>query len=165
MIFEPFGGLVILLVIAVTLIVGLIVAIAGRKSKRTVAVGVLIVAAPWMLLMLLMMLSPHEIDEWNPAIGSDTDVIGKWTTDGYLIAIRPDSSFEATIQGISLKGSWRRMDWNLYLTDSNGAERYMRFVHDSGDLILLPNPPVDDDFVPGPMAIKRSEQDARGNRR
>lgn len=155
MIFEPFGGLVIILLIVAGLVVGLVVAIAGRKSKRTLSMGVLIIAAPWMLLLLLAALSPHEIDEWNPSIHSDSEIIGEWKGTSSSITIRPDSSFTASIQGIVPEGKWRRADWNLYLTDTNGAEHYMRFVQDGGNLTLLPNPPQDGYFAPGSMALKR----------
>ncbi len=152
MIPEPFGGLIILVAIAAALIVGLVVAISGRKSKRTLAVGIAIIGAPWLLLILLVILSPQDIDEVNPNIVSDSEVFGVWKIDDYTIALRPDSSFVATIEGLPLKGKWRRMDWNLYLTESNGIERYMRFVQDSGDLLLLPKPPDGDYLDPGPMA-------------
>lgn len=160
MIFEPFGGLVILALIAVALIAGLTVAIVGRKSKRTLSMGVLIIAAPWMLLLLLAALSPHEIDEWNPSIHSDSEIIGEWKIDGSSVTIQPDSSFAAAIQGDVFKGNWIRKDWNLFLTDMNGAEHQMRFVQDRGELILLPNLPEHDHFAPGTMALKRSEPTA-----
>jgi hypothetical protein len=163
MIPEPLGGLIILVAIVFALIVGLVVATAGRKSKRTLTVGIAIISAPWFLLILMVILSPPDIDEVNPNIVSDSEVFGVWKIDDYAITLRPDLTFVATIEGLPLEGKWRRMDWNLYLTESNGIERYMRFVQDSGDLLLLPKPPEGDYFDPGPMARRTSEQVTDGN--
>ncbi|MFT5489863.1 MAG: hypothetical protein ACI8V5_000202 [Limisphaerales bacterium] len=151
---EPFGGLLLLAAFAVSFIVGLFVAIAGRESKKRVFTGIGIIAAPWILLALLAILSPG-IDEWNPTLDADSAAWGTWEGDGYLIELKSDSSYAAKLKDESRSGTWRRMDWNVYLANADGQERYMRFVEDSGGLLLLPDPPRDDSLSTGPITRKR----------
>jgi hypothetical protein len=151
---EPFGGLLLLAAIAASLIVGLLVIVTGRKRKKMVFTGLGIIAAPWFLLALLAILSPG-IDEWNPMLTSDSAAWGTWEGDGYSIVLRPDSTYAANLNGESMSGSWRRTDINVYLSGGTVEERYMRFVEDSGDLLLLPDPPRDESPYPGPITKRR----------
>jgi len=151
---EPFGGLIFLAFIAASLIIGLLVIVISRKRKIAVLTGLGIIAGPWCLLALLAIISPG-IDEWNPILTSDFDAWGTWEGDGYTVVLNPDSTYTANLDGQSLSGSWRRMDFNVYLSSSSAQERYMRFVEDSGELLLLPDPPRDESTNPGPITKKR----------
>jgi hypothetical protein len=151
---EPFGGLLLLAAIAASFIVGLLVLVTGRKRNKMLFAGVGIIAAPWFLLALLAILSPG-IDEWNPILASDSAAWGTWEGDEYSIVLKPDSTYSANLKGESISGSWRRMDFNVYLSGGNVDERYMRFVEDSGDLLLLPDPPRDESPYPGPIMKRR----------
>jgi len=159
---EPFGGLIILVAIAASFIVGLFVIITGRKHKKRVFAGLGIIAAPWLLLGLFAILSPG-IDEWNPVLESDSAAWGTWKGEGYLIELKPDSTYTADLNGESKSGTWRRMDFNVYLSDGGVEEHYMRFVEDSGDLLLLPDPPRDESPYPGPI-MKRDNKTRHSNR-
>lgn len=151
---EPFGGLLLLAAIAASFLIGLAVVVTGRKCRKRICVGVGIIFAPWILLGLLAIISPG-IDEWNPSLESDSSAWGTWEGDGYLIELNPDSTFTAKLKNESATGAWRRTDWNVYLVTADGEERYMRFVEDSGDLILLPDPPRDESPQPGPITKRR----------
>ncbi|MCX6855984.1 MAG: hypothetical protein NTV80_13880 [Verrucomicrobia bacterium] len=154
MIPEPFGGLFILVGIAGCFLLGLAIAIAGRRSKIFRITGVGIIVAPWALLMLASVLIPG-VDEWNPTIESDSEAVGAWEGDGYKIELKRDATFVMQHGRKSSSGFWRRMDWNVYLASEHEPERYMRFVEDSDELLLLPDPPRDDSFQPGPIMRKR----------
>lgn len=151
---EPFGILLLLAAIAGSFVVGSVIAIAGRKSGKGLFTGIGIMAAPWMLLVLLIMSTPG-IDEWNPTLSSDAAAWGDWEGDGYLIKLNADSTFTAKLKQESITGNWRRMDFNVYLVTADGNERYMRFVEDSGRLLLLPDPPRDESPRPGPVTRKK----------
>lgn len=161
MIFEPFGGLFILAGIAGSFFLGLAIAIVGRRSKIFLITGVGIIVAPWALLILASVLIPG-IDEWNPTIESDSEAVGSWEGDGYKIELKRDATFVMQHGSKSSSGIWRRMDWNVYFTFDHEPERYMRFVEDSGELLLLPEPPNDESFQPGPI-MKRRQKDAPSN--
>jgi hypothetical protein len=151
---EPFGGLLLLAAIAASFILGLFIIVTGRKRKKMLFTGLGIIAAPWFLLALLAILSPG-IDEWNPMLASDSAAWGTWEGDGYSIVLKPDSTYTANLNGESVSGSWRRTDFNVYLSGGTVEERYMRFVEDSGDLLLLPDPPRDESPYPGPITERR----------
>lgn len=151
---EPFGGLLILAVIAASFVIGLLVIITGLKHRNRVLAGFGIICAPWFLIAFLALLSPG-IDEWNPILDSDAYAWGTWEGEGYKIVLNSDSTFTADLKGKSMNGNWRRMDFNLYLSNDANQERYMRFVIDSGELLLLPDPPRDEPTHPGPITRKR----------
>ena len=151
---DLFGTLLLLAAIAASFIVGLLVMITGRKRKKRLLAGLGIMAAPWFLLALLAILSPG-IDEWNPTLESDSAAWGTWEGDGFSIVLKPDSTYTANLKGESRSGTWRRLDFNIYLSDMGVEDRYMRFVEDSGDLLLLPDPPRDESPYPGPIMKKR----------
>lgn len=151
---EPFGGLLLLLAIVVFFIAGIAVAVIGRKSRRRVFTGLGIIAAPWLLLLMLAVLSPG-IDEWNRDLESPSEAWGIWEGDGYRIELSSDQSFSSKRDGELLTGTYRIEDWNVFLTDGSGKEGYMRFVEDSGELLLLPDPPRDESPRPGPITRKR----------
>ena len=151
---EPFGGVLLLLAITGSLIVGGTIAVLGRRSRNRVFAGIGIIAAPWIMLLLLAVLSPG-IDEWNRDLKSPSEAWGTWEGDGYHIELNSDQSFSSTHDGQSLTGTYRIEDWNVFLTDSNGKDGYMRFVEDSGELLLLPNPPRVEMVNPGPITRKR----------
>ncbi|MBC7981112.1 MAG: hypothetical protein H7Y36_11165, partial [Armatimonadetes bacterium] len=96
-----------------------------------------------------------EIDEWNPVIDSDSDAWGSWEGEGYRIELKQDSTFTMKEGTESKSGNWRRMDYNLYLSSEDSPERYMRFVEEAGDLLLLPKPQYGEPFQPGPITKKR----------
>ena len=154
MIFEPFGGLFILAGIGACFLLGLSIAIAGRRSKVSVVSGLGIIFSPWALLILASVFVP-EIDEWNPTIQSDSEAGGGWEGDGYKIELKRDATFVMQHGSKSSSGTWRRLDWNLYLASEHEPERYMRFVEDSDELLLLPEPPNDELFQPGPLMKRR----------
>ena len=151
---EPFGGLLLLLAIAASFCVGVAVAIIGRRSRKQVCIGVGIVAAPWVLLLLLAVLSPG-IDEWNRDLKDPSEAWGIWEGEGYQIELNSDSSFTSRRGGQTSNGTYRVEDWNVFLTENNGKNGYMRFVEDSGELLLLPEPPRDESPHPGPITRKR----------
>ena len=151
---EPFGGLLLLLAIAAFFVVGIAVAIIGRKSRKQIGIGIGFIATPWILLLLLALLSP-EIDEWNRDLKTPSEAWGTWQGDGYLIELKSDLSFTSKRDGQSLTGTYRIEDWNVFLTENNGKECYMRFVENSGELLLLPDPPRVEMVNPGPITRKR----------
>lgn len=112
------------------------------------------IVAPWALMILASVLIPG-IDEWNPTIQSDSEAVGGWEGDGYKIELKSDATFVMQRGTKSSSGIWRRMDWNVYLTSEHEPERYMRFVVDSDELLLLPEPPNDESFQPGPIMKRR----------
>ena len=150
---EPFGGLIMLAAIAVFFIVGVCITIVGRKSRRRVVSGIFIIITPWILLSLLYLVSPR-IDDWNPSLSSDSAAWGTWEGDGYVVELKSDSTYTAQLKDESISGTWKRMDFNVYLSTSDNQERYMRFVEDSGILLLLPDPPRDESPHPGPITKK-----------
>ena len=105
-------------------------------------------------MLLLALLSP-EIDEWNRDLKAPSEAWGTWQGDGYLIELKSDLSFTSKRDGQSLTGTYRIEDWNVFLTENNGKNGYMRFVEDSGELLLLPDPPRDESPRPGPITRKR----------
>lgn len=145
---EPFGGIIFLVIIAITFVVGLHV---GKKSARK---GILIIVTPWIALILASIIFP-DIDEWNPMIKSDESAWGLWEGDGYRIQLNSDETFTFQFEDQSLQGTWSRMDFNVYLNADSGKDLYMRFVEDSGNLLLLPKPPIDESPRPGPITRKR----------
>ncbi len=151
---EPFGGFLLLAAIAVSTFAGVVVLLVGKSSRKVVFAGYGMIAAPWIFLAMIALLSPG-IDEWNPSIQSDSDAWGTWEGGGYLIDLNADLTYDAVLKDESINGTWAREDWNLYLTGADGRERYMRFVEDSGQLILLPKPPRDDSPYPGPKTRKQ----------
>ena len=114
----------------------------------------MVIVIPWIILCLLALFFP-VIDEWNPSLESESDAWGTWQGDEYLITLNSDLTFTAKLKNESIKGTWRRMHFNVYLNANEGQERYMRFVEDSGDLLLLPEPPRDESPYPGPITKKR----------
>ena len=154
MIFEPLGGLFILAGIAGCFLIGLTIVLACRRSRIFVISGIGIMLAPWALLFLASILIP-EIDEWNPTIRSDSEALGSWEGDGYAIELRRDATFTMQHGSEKSSGTWRRMDWNVHFSTEHEPERYMRFVEDSNELLLLPEPPDDESFQPGPIMKKR----------
>jgi hypothetical protein len=151
---EPFGGIMFLSLATVTLFTGLVIAIRGRESKSEFRKGITIIAAPWMVIVLISLIFP-SIDEWNPILQSDEAAFGFWEGSGYKIQLNSDSTFTLNYKDQSLEGTWRRMDFNVYMRADTGKEHYMRFVEDSGKLILLPKPPIDESPRPGPITKKR----------
>ena len=151
---EPFGGLLLLLAITASFFVGIVVAVIGRRSRKQVCIGIGIIAAPWILLLLLAILSPG-IDEWNRDLKTPSEAWGTWEGDGYQIELNPDRSFTSKRGGESLSGTYRVEDWNVFLTEDSGTESYMRFVEDSGELLLLSDSPRDESPRPGPITRKR----------
>ncbi|MGJ8696260.1 MAG: hypothetical protein ACSHYF_08070 [Verrucomicrobiaceae bacterium] len=141
----------ILPIIIGSFVIGLLIAIRGKTSKARLAFGISIILLPWIALFLIS----QGIDEWNPTIKSDSDTHGHWQGDNYNIRLNPDATFSADLKGQSIKGTWQRGDWNLHLTSQTGATTYMRFVEDSGELLLLPEPPQDESFRPGPITRKK----------
>lgn len=110
-----------------------------KKSLKMRRMGVGLIAAPWVLVLVLSIIQPG-IDEWNPKIESDAQVRGAWEGDGYAINLGPGGSFDFSGNGESMRGQWQRDDWNLNLTGNEGGTRRMRFVEDQGQLLLLTNP-------------------------
>jgi len=153
---EPFGGIMILAGIIVLTVVGVAIAITGvkRKSRNHKMVGLGLISAPWIILLLIALLSPG-IDEWNPAIKSDTDVHGVWQGDGYSIQLNSDYTFVATFPNVGGNGTWRRDDWNLSLSETDSLFANLRFVEDSGELLLLPKPPSGASTDPGPITRRK----------
>jgi len=147
-------SLLIIAAIVASFVIGLAILVTRRKTRQGIFVGIGIITAPWLLIGLLA-INPPGIDEWNPTLDSDSSVWGTWEGDGYLIELKPDSSFSVKFGNKSVNGTWRRMDWNVYLTTTDGGERYMRFVVDSGDLLLLPDPPRNEPEQPGPITKRR----------
>ncbi len=145
---EPFGGIIFLVIILVSFVSGLRIA---RKSARN---GILIIVAPWIILIVASLFFPN-IDDWNPMLKSDESAWGLWIGDGYRIQLNPDETFTLQFEDQSLQGTWRRMDFNVYLKADSGKDLYMRFVEDSGNLLLLPKPPMDESPRPGPITRKR----------
>ncbi len=138
MIFEPFGGLVLLLLFAVAFVIGLIVVIVGRKRTVFVFAGVGIMIAPWLTMIFLHVPLPtDEVDEWNPRISSDAEVVGVWIGEGFYVELNKDSTHIIKRNEETSQGTWRRDDWNLYLTSSDKQAKYMRFVTGSDDQLLL----------------------------
>jgi hypothetical protein len=155
MMFIQFIGALIMLII--TMVVGLVVLVLGRKSRRRQLIGIGIIAFPWVILGAMAFLRPG-IDEWNPSIERDSETWGNWEGDGYRIELHPDATFSARLNGLkgpAMKGKWKRDDWNLYLTAEDQQKLTMRFVRDGGKLVLLPQPPDDPDEGPGPIVMKK----------
>jgi hypothetical protein len=149
---EPFGNLMFLIVSVVFLAIGIKIIIADKKSKKGVLQGIGVIFAPWILLFTLF--SP-VIDEWNPMLEADSAAWGIWEGDGYFIELKSDSTFIYTYEDESMSGTWRRVDFKVHLTTQEGRELYVRFVKDSGVLLLLPDPPRDESPQPGPITKKR----------
>jgi len=147
---EPFGGIIFLAIVAISFVAGLLIVISGFKSKRTVRKGLSIIVAPWIILAVASLMFPG-VDDWNPMLKSDESAWGLWKGDGYRIQLNPDATFALQFKDDSIKGTWRRMDFNVYLKADSGKDLYMRFVEDSGNLILLPKPPMDESPRPGPI--------------
>lgn len=123
-----------------TIVTGALVAIKGRKSSPRIYIGIGIASLPFITFISLAIISPG-VDEWNPTIKHDSDIIGSWRGDQQKIRLHRDFSFGAQLEGKSLTGTWSRDDWNLYLTDNSGSLHTMRFIEDSNELLLLPYPP------------------------
>ena len=151
---EPFGGILLLLVIAASFVAGVAVAVIGSKSRKQVFTGIGIITTPWVLLLIFAVLSPG-IDEWNRDLKTPSEAWGTWEGDGYIIELNPDQAFSSKRDGESLIGTYRVEDWNVFLTEDNGKKGYMRFVEDSGELLLLPDPPRVEMVRPGPITRKR----------
>ncbi len=151
---EPFGGLLLLAAIVASFFFGLLIIVTGRKRKKMLITGIGVIAAPWFLLVLLAILSPG-IDEWNPMLTSDSAAWGTWEGDGNSIVLKPDSTYTANLNGASVSGRWRRTDFNIYLSGGTVDERYMRFVEDSGDILLLADPPRNQSPYPGSIMKRK----------
>ena len=151
---EPFGFLLVIALIVVALAVGLVVIVRGRKKWKRISLGCGIISAPWLLLILSAVLTPN-IDNWNPLITSDERTWGLWERDDDTVELKADSTFTATLSGVSKNGTWKRDDFNLHLSPSTGSERYMRFVEHEGELLLLLDPPKGEPGRPGPIARRK----------
>ncbi len=151
---EPFGGMIVLIAIVVCLLIGVCKVIGDRKSNKSGLFGIVIIAAPWVLFGLLKMISPG-IDEWNPTVEYESEAWGVWEGDGYEVELKSDSTFTAVLKSESISGTWKRDDWNIFLTTTRGEERYMRLVEDGGELLLPPNPKRGEYSNSGPITKKR----------
>ena len=91
---EPFGGFIVLAGILTLTIAGLIVGKRGYelRSRRQVFLGAGLIAAPWLFFFMVAILFPR-VDEWNPAINSDSDITDDWQGDGYTVQLNPDFTF------------------------------------------------------------------------
>jgi len=85
--------------------------------------------------------------EWNPEIKDDVVVEGIWDDQHHTLQLESNHGFTYQDNGVVTTGTWKREDWNLYLTPQGNIpknwppnSRFIRYqnrlrvlIHDPGD--------------------------------
>jgi hypothetical protein len=150
----PFGYLFIALFLFAAFVLGLVVFIWGlcRHSRLARWLGGSVVVAVPALVAAEMWFDSAQ--EWNPTIGSDSEIVGTYADRRETITLAPDKSFTYCAGSQISTGTWGRDDWNLYLTNSNHSST-LRFIQFRGRYRLLTHPPEDPDQWNGDLGLQK----------
>ena len=153
----PFGYLFIALFLLAAFVFGVSVFIRGwrRGSRGGKWLGAAMVAI--VLAVIAGEIVFEVAIEWNPTIGSDTEVLGTWADRAQIVTLQSDKTFTFRTSAQTTTGTWTRDDWNLYL-HGDSYSGTMRFVQFRGHYRLMTKPPEDPDMWDGDLGLQRTQK-------
>ena len=153
----PFGYLFIALFLLTAFVFGVSVFVRAwrRRSRGGRWLGVAIVGS--VVAVIVGEIAFDAAIEWNPTIGSDTEVIGTYADGAQTVTLQSDKTFTHRTPSQTTSGTWTRDDWNLYLRGDSYSGT-MRFIQVRGHYRLMTQPLGDPDTWDGDLGLQRTQK-------